>query len=273
MLLASLLLKLGGYGFLRFSLTCLNAGSLQYSSLVSACALLGVIYCSLSTLRQIDLKRIVAYSSIAHMNLVMLGLFSFTQQGIEGAIFFMIAHGVVSTGLFFCVGNLYDRHHTRLLHYYGGLVTPMPLFSSVFFVLTLANMSFPGTPNFIGELLMLTGISLKNLVTLALCSPTIVLTAAYAVFVFNRVVFGTLKTEYIKKFNDLTRVEVVTVLPLVVAMIVLGLTAGFILDFVHVAVKGILLFPLPSSVSTVATPDAIIASAKGISGTAINIPS
>jgi formate hydrogenlyase subunit 3/multisubunit Na+/H+ antiporter MnhD subunit len=207
------------------------------------------------------------------MNLVMLGLFSFTQQGIEGAIFFMIAHGVVSTGLFFCVGNLYDRHHTRLLHYYGGLVTVMPLFSSAFFALTLANMSFPGTANFIGELLMLAGIHSMNSHVLLLASPSIVLSAAYSTFTYNRVSFGTLKTTYIRQFNDLTRADVVTVLSLVFAMLGLGLAASFILDFAHVAVKNILLFPLPPSISTLATPDAIVVSSEGISGTAINFPS
>lgn len=180
MLLASLLLKLGGYGFLRFSLTFLSEGSIQYAPLVSTCALLGVIYGSLSTVRQIDLKRIIAYSSVAHMNLVMLGLFSYNQQGLEGAVYLMVGHGVVSAALFFCVGVLYDRHHSRLLRYYGGVVTVMPLFCGMFFAFTLANMSFPGTSNFLGELLVFLGIFAGNSTVLLFATAGIVLGAVYS---------------------------------------------------------------------------------------------
>lgn len=181
MLLASLLLKLGGYGFLRFSLSMLYEGAIYYAPLVYTLSLLGVIYGSLSTIRQIDLKRVIAYSSVAHMNLVMLGLFSFSQQGIEGAVYLMIGHGVVSTALFFCVGILYDRYHSRLIRYYGGLVTVMPLFSAGFFVFTLANMSFPGTSNFLGELLIFLGIFSKNTVVLLFSATSIILSAVYSV--------------------------------------------------------------------------------------------
>jgi NADH:ubiquinone oxidoreductase subunit 4 (subunit M) len=181
MLLASLLLKLGGYGFIRFSLSLLSEASVYYAPIVSTCALLGVIYGSLSTLRQIDLKRIIAYSSVAHMNLVMLGLFSNNQQGIEGAIYLMLGHGVVSTALFFAVGVLYDRHHTRLLRYYGGVVTVMPLFAAFFFMFTLANMSFPATSNFLGELLIFIGIFANNSTVLVFSTAGIVLSAVYSV--------------------------------------------------------------------------------------------
>lgn len=158
MLLASLLLKLGGYGLLRFSLTFLASASILFTSLVAMLAICGIIYGSLSTLRQIDLKRIVAYSSVAHMNLVVLGLFTLNRIGIEGAIYLMVAHGVVSAALFFCVGVLYDKTHSRLIKYYGGLVTGMPLLMTGLFIFSLANMGFPGTPNFLGELLMLIGV-------------------------------------------------------------------------------------------------------------------
>lgn len=181
MLLASLLLKLGGYGFLRFSLSMLYEGSVYFSPLVSTLSLLGVLYASLSTIRQIDLKRIIAYSSVAHMNLVMLGLFSYNQQGIEGAIYLMVGHGVVSGALFFCVGVLYDRYHSRLLRYYGGLVTVMPLFTTTFLLFTLANMSFPGTSNFLGELLLFLGIFANNSVVLIFSTSSIVLSAIYSV--------------------------------------------------------------------------------------------
>jgi len=180
MLLASLLLKLGGYGFLRFSLAMLAEGSAYYSPVVFTLSLLGVIYGSLSTIRQIDLKRIIAYSSVAHMNLVMLGLFSNSQQGVEGAIYLMVGHGVVSTALFFCVGVMYDRYHSRLLRYYGGVVTVMPLFVSAFFAFTLANMSFPGTSNFLGELLLFLGVFSNNSFVLLFSTAGIVLSAVYS---------------------------------------------------------------------------------------------
>jgi proton-translocating NADH-quinone oxidoreductase chain M len=243
MLLASLLLKLGGYGFLRFSLTFLSEGSAYYAPLVATCSLLGVLYGSLSTIRQIDLKRIIAYSSVAHMNLVMLGLFSYNQQGLEGATYLMVGHGVVSAALFFCVGVLYDRHHSRLLRYYGGLVTVMPLFATAFFAFTLANMSFPGTSNFLGELLIFLGIFVNNSTILLLSTSGIVLAAVYSIWLYNRVIFGTLKTTYIAEFTDLTRREAVILLSLLIPMVVLGLSANFVLDFVRVALKGITLTP------------------------------
>lgn len=241
MLLASLLLKLGGYGFIRFSLSLLAEGSVYFAPLVSTCALLGVIYGSLSTLRQIDLKRIIAYSSVAHMNLVMLGLFSNNQQGLEGAIYLMLGHGVVSTALFFSVGVLYDRHHTRLLRYYGGVVTVMPLFVTFFFLFTLANMSFPATSNFLGELLIFLGVFANNSTILLFSTSSIVLSAVYSVWLFNRVSFGTLKTQYIKEFTDLNIREVLIFAILLLPMAILGLSATFIIDFVHLPVKAILL--------------------------------
>lgn len=181
MLLASLLLKLGGYGFLRFSLTFLVEASTRFAPILTASALLGVIYGALATIRQIDLKRIIAYSSVSHMNLTMLGLFSRTQQGIEGAIYLMVAHGVVSAALFFCIGVLYDRHHSRLLRYFGGLVKVMPLFSSFFLAFSLANMGFPGTANFPGELGTFQGIFNENPTTAAFSALAIVLGAVYSV--------------------------------------------------------------------------------------------
>lgn len=240
MLLASLLLKLGGYGFLRFSLSMLHEGSAHFNSLVATLSLLGVVYGSLSTIRQIDLKRVIAYSSVAHMNLVMLGLFSYNQQGIEGATYLMVGHGVVSAALFFCVGVLYDRYHTRLLRYYGGLVTVMPLFSFFFFAFTLANMSFPGTSNFIGEILLFLGIFAQNSTTLLFSTAGIVLSAVYSVWLYNRVVFGTLKTTYISRFSDVSRRECAILVTLLISMVILGLSANFILEFLHFPVKTIL---------------------------------
>jgi NADH-quinone oxidoreductase subunit M len=175
------------------------------------------------------------------MNLVMLGLFSYSQQGIEGAVYLMIGHGVVSTALFFSVGVLYDRYHSRLLRYYSGLVVVMPLFVAAFFCFTLANMSFPGTSNFVGELLVFFGICFDNTVTLIFASSSIVFSAIYSIWLFNRVSFGTLKTDHINRFSDLTRRETVIFGYLLFAMLFLGVSANFILEFLDVGVKDILL--------------------------------
>ena len=151
-ILASLLLKLGGYGFLRFTTPLFPEGCQYYQPLIMFLAVMGVVYASLSALRQSDLKRIIAYSSVAHMNLAVAGIFSLTQLGLDGAMYLMLGHGVVSAALFFCVGVLYERYHTRALKQYSGLVHTMPLFVSFFFVFSLGNMGFPGTCNYIGEL-------------------------------------------------------------------------------------------------------------------------
>lgn len=222
MLLASLLLKLGGYGFLRFSLTFLASATIFITPVITALAIGGVIYGSLSTLRQVDLKRIIAYSSVSHMNLVVLGILAFNQEGLEGATYLMVAHGLVSSALFFCIGVIYDRAHSRLLRYYGGLVTVMPLFATGLLLFSLANMSFPGTPNFVGELLIFVGLFQRSIAVLFLSTAGIVLAAAFSVFLFNRVAFGTLKTKYAQEFTDITRREYAVLVVLAVPTLVLG---------------------------------------------------
>jgi NADH-quinone oxidoreductase subunit M len=156
-------------------------GCEYYSYVVYLLATVSVIYASLSTIVQSDLKRIIAYSSVAHMNLIVLGLFSLSHQGIDGAIYLMISHGIVSSALFFCIGILYDRFHTRLLVKFSGLVEIMPIFSVLFFIFTLANMSFPGTANFVGEFLIFTGIFQRNSFILVLSASGIVLSAVYSI--------------------------------------------------------------------------------------------
>lgn len=240
MLLASLLLKLGGYAFLRFSVTFLASASHSYGAIIAVCALLGVVYGSLSTIRQIDLKRIIAYSSVAHMNLVMLGLFSWNQQGVEGATYLMVAHGVVSAALFFCVGVVYDRHHSRLLKYFSGLVTVMPLYAVMFTLFSLANMSFPGTANFVGELLIFTGLYQYSPTVMILATPCIVLGAAYSTWLLNRHIFGPVKTVYIAAFKDLDRREFYILSAFAIAMLLLGLVPNAILDFMHLPVGTII---------------------------------
>jgi NADH-quinone oxidoreductase subunit M len=236
MLLASLLLKLGGYGLLRFSLTFLGAASTFFCAAVATLSIAGVVYGSLSTMRQIDLKRIIAYSSVAHMNLVALGIFSFNRIGIDGATYLMVAHGVVSAALFFCVGVVYDRTHTRLLRYYGGLVTVMPLFASAFFCFNLANMGFPGTPNFIGELLLLAGVYAQAPTLSFFAGAGIVFSAAYCTALHARTCFGTLKTSYIYQFSDVNRREATILVGFAAAALLLGLRTDFVLSFLEVSV-------------------------------------
>jgi NADH:ubiquinone oxidoreductase subunit 4 (subunit M) len=201
-----------------------------FNFLVYTLAIVSIIYAALTAIRQIDLKRIIAYSSIAHMNLIVLGLFSLTQQGLDGAVYLMVAHGFVSAALFFCIGVLYDRYHTRLVRYYGGLVQVMPLFSTIFFLFTLANMSFPGTANFVGELLILIGIFQKNAFILILAGTSIVLGAVYSIWLFNRIIFGTLKVSYLSNFIDLNFAEIAIFIPLVSAMCLLGINSDFVLN-------------------------------------------
>jgi len=196
-ILAGLLLKLGGYGFLKFLLPVLSEGTYYYLPLVYTLSCLSIVYASLTTLRQLDLKRIIAYSSIAHMNLGVLGIFSCTIQGIQGSLFLMIAHGIVSSAMFFMVGVLYDKYHTRLLDYYGGLAQVMPIFSIYMLIFCLANVGLPGTCNFIGELLVFFGILDINFFITFVALIGTVLSVLYTIFFYNRLVFGNIKFKYI----------------------------------------------------------------------------
>lgn len=236
-ILASLLLKLGGYGFIRFTLPLFPLGTYYFGHVVYLFALLSILYASLTTIRQSDLKKIIAYSSIAHMNLIVLGLFSGSFQGIDGAIYLMIGHGVVSAALFFCVGVLYDRYHTRAIKHYSGLVQAMPLFAIAFFLFTLGNMGFPGTSNFIGEFLIMVGIFSKNMFLLVLATSTIVLGAAYSVWLYNRVAFGTGK---ITEYSDLNNVELLILGILIFTMIILGGQTENVTDITTVAIKKVI---------------------------------
>jgi NADH-quinone oxidoreductase subunit M len=178
-ILAGLLLKLGGYGYIRIVFPMFPYASYYFFPLVAVFSVVSIIYTSLTTIRQVDLKRIIAYSSVAHMNVVLLGLFSCNIHGLQGAIFLMLAHGIVSAALFFMIGNLYKRHGTRLLYYYGGLVSCMPLFSIYFFIFCLANIGTPITCNFIGELIVFISLMEKNFFVLLLSATSVVLSVAY----------------------------------------------------------------------------------------------
>jgi len=239
-ILAGILLKMGTYGLIRFSLPMLPFGTEFFVPLVYAMSVVGIIYSSCTTIRQIDLKKIIAYSSVAHMNYVTIGIVSNNLQGIEGSLYLMIGHGLVSSGLFLCVGMLYERYHTRVINYYGGLVYGMPIFAVIFLILTFANVSLPGTSNFIGEFLILVGIFNKNIFVAVAAAVGVILGAVYAIWLYNRVMLGVLKYGYIKEFADVNRREFLTYLPLIVLIVVLGVYPSLLLNTMHLSVMEVL---------------------------------
>lgn len=218
-LLAGILLKLGSYGFLRFSIPLLTEASVYFLPLIYSLSIIAIIYASMTTIRQIDLKKIIAYSSIVHMNFALLGLFTFNFQSIAGSYFLMLSHGIVSGGLFLCVGVLYDRYHTRLLKYYNGLNMFMPIFSICFLLLTLSNVSFPGTISFIGEFLVIIGVFQFNTFVIFFGSLSLILGGVYAFWLYNRVFFGSIQWLYIQKFSDLNLREFLILFPLIILII------------------------------------------------------
>nr|QIA60056.1 NADH dehydrogenase subunit 4 [Radula japonica] len=238
-ILAGILLKLGTYGFLRFSIPMFPEATLYFTPFIYALSVIAIIYTSLTTIRQIDLKKIIAYSSVAHMNFVTIGMFSLNIQGIEGSILLMLSHGLVSSALFLCVGALYDRHKTRIVKYYGGLVSTMPIFSTIFLFFTLANMSLPGTSSFIGEFLILVGAFQRNSLVAALAALGMILGAAYSLWLYNRVVFGNFKPNFILKFSDLNRREVLIFLPFIAGVIWMGVYPEVFLECMHTSVSNL----------------------------------
>ncbi len=222
-LLAGVLLKLGVYGFLRFNLVFFPMASTFFCPLVQILSLIGIIYASLCAIRQTDLKRIIAYSSVAHMNLVVLGIFSFNTFGYEGAIFQSLSHGFVSGGLFFLIGMIYYRYHTRFLYYYGGIVHMMPIYSLIFLIFTLANIALPGTSSFVGEFLLLLGIYKYNVIICIVSAIGVILCGAYSLWLYNRIVFSNIKINYIQFYSDLHFKEILIMLPLFFIILVFGI--------------------------------------------------
>jgi len=234
-LLAGILLKLGVYGFLRFSLTLFPNASLYFSPLVYLLSVLGILYASMSAIRQTDIKRIIAYSSIAHMNLVTLGLFSFNIIGLEGAILQSISHGFVAGGMFLLVGILYNRHHSRFLFYYGGLVHLMPIYSTIFLLFTLANIALPGTSSFVGEFLLLCGVFKINAILCIVSALGVILCGAYSLWLYNRIIFGNLKVNYTFNFIDINMREFLILFPLLMFIFFMGIYPTFFSSFIHLA--------------------------------------
>jgi len=241
-ILAGILLKLGTYGFIRFLFPIFPEACFYFSPLVYSIAAVGVVYTSLTAIRQTDFKRIIAYTSVAHMNLVILGLFSFNSIGLEGAILQSLSHGFVASALFAVIGVVYDRYHTRTVKYYGGLVHVMPLYIIIFLLFTMANIGLPGTGSFVGEFLILTGSYKTNTVITLIGATGMVLGGCYSLWLFNRIAYGNLKTQYISQFIDLNKREFYIFLPLIIGTLVMGVYPKIFLNPIHMSINTLLQF-------------------------------
>lgn len=239
-ILAGVLLKMGGYGFLRFSLPMFPLASEMFAPMVFTLSVVAIIYTSLVALAQEDIKKLIAYSSVAHMGYVTMGVFAMNMQGVQGAIFQMLSHGIVSGALFLCVGVIYDRMHTREISAYGGLVNRMPAYAVVFLILTMANVGLPGTSGFVGEILTLMGAFEANTWVAFFATTGVILSAAYALYLYRRVVFGALDKESLKSILDLDLREKVLLVPLVVLTIFFGFYPSPILDVTTASVEALI---------------------------------
>ena len=239
-ILAGVLLKFGGYGFLRFALPMFPDASIQFAPLIFALSIVAIVYTSLVALAQIDMKKLIAYSSVAHMGFVTVGTYTFTLQGIEGAIFQMLSHGVVSAALFLIVGVVYDRVHSRDIETYGGLVHRMPAYALVFMVFMLASVGLPGTGGFVGELLVLVGAFQVSSWVAALTATGVVLGAAYMLYLYRRVIYGKLSKDHLRAILDLSPREIAVFAPLVVAVVWMGIYPVPFLDVMHASVENLI---------------------------------
>ena len=237
--LAAILLKMGGYGFLRFSLPMFPVGSDIMAPLVLWMSAIAIVYTSLVALVQEDMKKLIAYSSVAHMGFVTMGIFTFNQQGLDGAIFQMLSHGFISGALFLCVGVIYDRMHTREIDAYGGLVNRMPAYAMIFMFFTMANVGLPGTSGFVGEFLTLVGVFQVNTWVAAVATCGVILSAAYALWLYRRVVMGDLIKESLKSITDMTTRERAIFAPLVVMTILLGVYPALVTDIIGPSVAAL----------------------------------
>jgi len=235
--LAGILLKLGGYGFLRFSLPMFPHASQFFTPLVFALSVIAVIYTSLVAWRQVDMKKLIAYSSVAHMGLVTIGIFSGNVQGEQGAIYQMLSHGVISGALFLCVGVVYDRMHTREIAFYGGVANRMPWYAAVFMLFTMANVGLPGTSGFVGEMLSMVGGYQASTWTAILAATGVILSAVYMLTLYRRVVFGELVNPKLAAIADLEVREVVVFAPLMIATLVMGVMPALVFNFTQVSAE------------------------------------
>ena len=238
-ILAGVLLKMGGYGFLRFSLPMFPDASAYFTPLVNTLSVIAIVYASLVAFRQLDIKKLIAYSSVAHMGFVTLGIFAGNEIGVQGAMFQMISHGVISAALFLVVGVIYDRMHTREIAFYGGLVKRMPVYAAIFLLFTMGNVGLPGTSGFVGEILTMTGAFLKQPIVAAFAALGVILSAAYALTLYRKVVFGEIENPKLETITDLNFREWVVFVPLVIATLVLGVYPSLAFDASQATVQTI----------------------------------
>lgn len=236
-ILAGVLLKLGTYGFLRFSFPLFPEASFYFAPIVYLLSVVGIVYTSFTAIRQTDFKRIIAYTSVAHMNLVMVGLFSFNTIGLEGAILQSLSHGFVASALFLIIGVVYERHHTRMVKYYGGLVHVMPLYTFIFLFFTMSNIGLPGTGSFVGEFLILAGSFKTNTSATFISATGMIIGGCYSLWLFNRISYGNLKTQYLKDYIDINKREFFIFLPLIFGTIAIGLYPEIFLNSMHMSVN------------------------------------
>ena len=232
-ILAAILLKMGGYGFLRFSLPLLPDASYYFSDFIFVLSVVAIIYTSIVAYVQEDIKKLIAYSSVAHMGFVTMGIFTFNINGIQGGIFQMFSHGLISGALFLSVGIIYNRMHTRLIRDYGGVVSVMPKFAFFMMIFTLANIGLPGTSGFVGELLTIMAIFSFNKVFAFFAASGIILSAVYGLWLYRKVIFEKITNDAVKSLKDLTLLEKVTLLPLVIMIILFGIYPGPVLDLIQ----------------------------------------
>jgi NADH-quinone oxidoreductase subunit M len=239
-ILAAVLLKMGGYGFLRFSVPMMPEATAYFTPLIYVLSIVAVIYTSLVALAQTDMKKLIAYSSVAHMGFVTVGIFAMNEQAVSGAIFQMLSHGVVSGALFLCVGVVYDRMHSRDIATYGGLVHRMPRYAAVFMLFTLASVGLPGTSGFVGEILVMVGAFQANTWVAALIALGVILGAAYMLYLYRRVIFGDLVKEELKTILDLNRIEIIVFTPLVLVVLWMGIWPMHLLGPIEASVINLL---------------------------------
>jgi NADH-quinone oxidoreductase subunit M len=237
--LAAILLKMGGYGFLRFSLPMFPLASEYFAPFVFTLSVVAIIYTSLVALMQEDMKKLIAYSSVAHMGYVTMGIFAMNQEGIQGSLFQMLSHGLVSGALFLCVGVVYDRMHTREIAAYGGLVNNMPKYAVVFLIFTMANVGLPGTSGFIGEFLTLLGVFKVNTWVALFATTGVILSAAYALWLYRKVIFGALTKDSLKGLLDLSPREKTIIYPLAILVIFFGVYPAPVFDATAESVKSL----------------------------------
>jgi NADH-quinone oxidoreductase subunit M len=247
-MLAGILLKLGGYGFIRFNLPMFPDASHMFAPLVMALSVIAVVYTSLVAFRQTDIKKLIAYSSVAHMGFVTMGIFAGNALGVQGAIYQMISHGVISGALFLCVGVVYDRWHTREIAFYGGVTKLMPHYAFVFLLFTMANVGLPGTSGFIGEITTMTGAYKWGTWVAFVAASGVIFSAVYALNLYKRVMFGVVTNEELKKYPDLSLREIALFAPLIAGTLLLGIYPAFVFDF------------------TTASVDALVASYRAVTG-------